>query len=160
MGAWWAVAEGPARLRDVLQGVGARLRVGNAYEIGVLHRRWAAIVGSAIADHSEPTSFRNGVLRVRVESPAWATEIGSLADEIRRLANAELEGGAPVTEVRVWTGPGTRARPSPPTDPPQRSQTAVPEDLPASPGEALDKARRAWAQRVSKGPARVDREGS
>lgn len=106
---------------------------------------WPEIVGPAVAAHAEPTSLRDGVLRVRADSPAWATEIGYLVDEIRSRANA-VTGRALVTEVRVWTGPGSTLATAPPGDPSGPSPAPA-RDRPDDPAEALDRARRAWAKR-------------
>src|SRR5687768_17461367 len=94
----------PARLRDLLDPVGRRLGMEGAVDTGRLFARWRAIVGEQIGAHAEPTSLRDGVLRVRADSPAWATEIGYLSSELVERINREL-GRAVVTEVRVWTGP-------------------------------------------------------
>lgn len=97
----------PVRLRDLLSSAGERLGLPAAVETGLLWRRWQEIVGPSIAQHAEPTSLRRGVLRVRADSPAWATEIGYLRDEIVRRANSAI-GSAVVSEMRVWTGPSSR----------------------------------------------------
>jgi len=94
----------PERLRDLIAGIGPRLGLSGALQTGVIWRRWDDIVGPGIAGHAEPTSLRDGVLRIRVASPAWATEIGYLADEIKERAN-EIAGSPLVGEVRVWSGP-------------------------------------------------------
>jgi hypothetical protein len=58
-----------------------------------------------VCGHVEPTSLREGVLRLRADSPVWATEVGYLAEHIRVRANEVLKDSV-VREVRVWTGPG------------------------------------------------------
>jgi predicted nucleic acid-binding Zn ribbon protein len=127
--------------------VGRRLGLDHPREVGLVWDRWRAIVGDDISAHAEPSSLRAGVLRIRTDSPAWATEIGYLADEIRRKTN-ETVGRELVSDVRVWTGPGAierRVRP-PATaraDPPETSGEPAPED----PVEALQRARRAWLRR-------------
>ena len=136
----------PVRLVEVLDGVGKRLGLGQAVRTGRLWRAWREVVGGALADHVEPTSLRQGVLRVRADSPAWATEIGYLSDDIRLRVNAFF-GEEVVDEVRVWTGPGRVAEPA--TAPP-RPQAPGPRGEPARhPAEALERARRAWARRLA-----------
>jgi hypothetical protein len=127
--------------------VGRRLGLDHPREVGVVWDRWRTIVGDDIAEHAEPSSLRGGLLRVRTDSPAWATEIGYLADEIKKKAN-ETVGRELVTEVRVWTGPGAieragRAR-APVRD---GALEAPPEAPPDDPVEALQRARRAWLRR-------------
>ena len=138
------MSDEPARVRDLLDDAGGRLGVAQPLQAGIVWRRWAAIVGDTIAAHAEPSSLRDGVLRVRTESPAWATEIGYLAPDIRAKVNRAL-GREVVTEVRVWSGPGPvraatgggRQSPAP----------ATPESHPDGPLEALERARAAWARR-------------
>jgi predicted nucleic acid-binding Zn ribbon protein len=134
-------------MAELLSMVGRRLGLDHPREVGVVWEQWRAIVGDDIAAHAEPSSLRGGLLRVRTDSPAWATEIGYLADEIRKKAN-ETVGRELVTEVRVWTGPGAidrragqRSTPSGPASEGAR------EDAPDDPVEALQRARRAWLRR-------------
>jgi hypothetical protein len=139
---------GPERIRGLLGDVGKRLGVESAVETGVLWRRWREIVGPEIAAHASPSSLKDGVLRVRADSPAWAQEIGYLGTEIARKANSATRSEL-VREVRVWTGPppevvlddGSSAESEPfPPKPPKES-----------PEEALEAARVAWAKRWRRG---------
>jgi predicted nucleic acid-binding Zn ribbon protein len=137
---------GPQRLGEVLSGAGAQLPLEHPVETGKLWRSWRKIVGDAVAAHAQPSSFRGRVLRVRADSPVWATEIGYLADEIKGRANSVL-GRELVREVRVWTGPPPRpsreSEPSPgPTEPSDGLRPAASVD----PVEALSRARAAWAR--------------
>ena len=64
--------------------------------------RWEEIVGPAIADHAWPLSIRAGVLRLGVDEPAWATQIGFLgADLVRKVAAATGEETIVGVEVKV-----------------------------------------------------------
>lgn len=136
------------RLKDLLPAATGRLGIPSPEATGRVWSAWPDIVGPAVAAHAEPTSLREGVLRIRADSPAWATEIGYLADEIRTRANA-VTGAALVSEVRVWTGP----RPS--SSLPGSGAAGAPREAPAAadrepardPAEALERARRAWAKR-------------
>ena len=93
-----------ARLKDLLGPVGKKLRLEDPAAAGTLWRRWAHIVGDEVARHAEPTSLKEGVLRVRTSSPVWATEITYLAADIKDRVNAAL-GKSLVREVVVWTSP-------------------------------------------------------
>lgn len=129
--------------------VGRRLGLDHPREVGALWDKWREIVGDDVAAHAEPSSLRGGLLRVRTDSPAWATEISYLADEIKRRAN-ETVGRALVDEVRIWTGPGPIERRrhdarAVMTTTPAHLQGAPPTD----PEEALERARRAWLRRRS-----------
>ncbi len=138
--------DSPKRLKDVLGTVTRRLGMEDAANAGELWRRWAEIVGAEIAHHAEPTSLRSGVLRIRTDSPVWATEIGYLTTEIRTRINQKL-GKDVVREVKVWTAPG-------PIRPPKRearndksvAEPRVGRDS-DDPAEALERARSAWARR-------------
>ena len=139
------------RLKDLLPAATGRLGIPSPEATGRVWSSWKDIVGPAVAAHAEPTSLRDGVLRVRADSPAWATEIGYLADEIRSRANA-VTGKKLVSEVRVWTGP--RPSSSLPGTGPGGHSGGAPTDVgrePArDPAEALERARRAWAKRRSR----------
>ena len=144
----------PARLRDLLDPVGRRLGIEGATQTGKLFARWRAIVGDQIGGHADPTSLRDGVLKVRADSPAWATEIGYLSSELVERINRDL-GRAVVTELRVWTGPKKGSyEASPPSQRASVSPATAPAREPAEdPREALERAhaaaRRAAAKRAS-----------
>jgi predicted nucleic acid-binding Zn ribbon protein len=68
--------------------------------VGGVIGRWDAVVGPDIAGHCVPTSFDEGVLTVRAESTAWATQVRLLVPALmRRLAEEVGEGT--VTKVIV-----------------------------------------------------------
>lgn len=135
-------------MRDLLGEFGDRVGLDGAVETGILWAKWREIVGDSIADHAEPTSLKQGVLRICADSPAWATEIGYLGDKILRSCNAAA--GRPVVRaVTVWTGPRKAKKEEPP-----RAQARQAEPLARAANEAaddpvaaLDRARRAWAAR-------------
>jgi hypothetical protein len=137
----------PHRIKDLLQGVGERLGFGGAIETGLVWSRWNDIVGDTVAAHAEPTSLREGVLRVRTDSPTWATEVGYLGQEIKRAAN-QVAGAELVSEVRVWTAPGSIDGAH--RIPPRRHRTEAPapsETGQLDPETALERARKAWERR-------------
>lgn len=72
--------------------------------VGSVMGRWPAIVGTEVAAHCAPVTFSDGVLVVRAESTAWATQLRLMSSSI--LARLETEVGKDaVTELRVH-GPG------------------------------------------------------
>ncbi len=72
--------------------------------IGGVIGRWREVVGDQIADHCIPETFEEGVLVVRTDSTAWATQIRLLTPQLdRRLAEEVGEGV--VTSIKVL-GPG------------------------------------------------------
>ncbi len=72
--------------------------------VGSVMGRWRDIVGPDIAEHVEPVSFTDGVLTVRADSTAWATQMRLLASHVLARVGEEIGAGA-VTELRVL-GPG------------------------------------------------------
>jgi predicted nucleic acid-binding Zn ribbon protein len=89
--------------------------------VGSVMGRWPAIVGARVAEHCTPVTFQGGVLIVRADSTAWATQLRLLSSSILGRLETEVGKGA-VTELRVqgpsapsWnhgprksTGPGPR----------------------------------------------------
>lgn len=67
---------------------------------GAVMGRWADIVGPQVAEHCTPISFEAGVLRVRADSTAWATNLA-----LMRLALLEriaaVVGPDVVDQLRV-----------------------------------------------------------
>ena len=140
------MSDDPARIKDVLKELGGRMGIKAPAETAALWSRWKDIVGSAVADHASPSSLRDGVLKVRVDSPGWATEMGYMAGEIRSRINAAL-GSAVVSEVRVWVG-SQNENPTQPSSAgggrggqPPRPRRPRPD---ADPLEAFERARGAW----------------
>ena len=142
----------PPRLKDLLGSVVARAGLDDPVSTGAVWAHWDEMVGADVARNAEPTSLKSGVLRIRTESPVWATEIGYLGPEIKRRVNAAL-GRELVTEVVVWTGPGPiRSSGKTAGDRGGRAQTPAqsPREIgPKDPVSAFENARRAWAKRRS-----------
>src|SRR5919106_6435149 len=138
--------EGPFRIREALSSLSRRLGLPDPSKAGAVWARWEELVGAEIAEHARPSSLRDGVLRVRADSPAWAHELGYLREEIQARVNAGLDHPV-VTEVRVYTGP-----PGPAADGRAARRREVPRDPAtdarpapaAAPEEAFERARRAW----------------
>ena len=55
--------------------------------------RWPEIVGSDVAAHCSPESYRDGHLTIRTDSTAWATQLRLLAPNVVRRMNHELGDG-------------------------------------------------------------------
>ena len=72
--------------------------------VGAVIGRWPQIVGAEIAQHCAPVDFVEGVLTIRADSTAWATQLRLLSSSLlTRLAEDVGEGT--VAELRV-VGPG------------------------------------------------------
>lgn len=143
----------PQRVRDLLGPAAARLGIGDPLAAGLLWSRWGRIVGVEIASHAEPSSLRAGVLRVRADSPVWATEIGYLADEIRRRVNEAVRADL-VHEVKVWHGParpGSQIQTGGRAGPRDQSVQSAPAERPADPRAAYRRAESAWRRRLGRG---------
>ena len=143
------MTERPERLKDLLGDVGARLGLASPVAVGKVWARWREIVGPAIADHADPTSLRQGVLRVRADSPAWATEIGYLGGEIRARVN-EATGSALVSEVRVWIGPRKDDRPRITGSAAENPAGPLGGAASNDPEAALERARAAWERHAER----------
>ncbi|HEY7636625.1 MAG TPA: DUF721 domain-containing protein [Gemmatimonadales bacterium] len=73
---------------------------------------WRELVGSQIAAVTAPESITpDGVLRVRVASAAWATELSLMAPRILARVNAGRTGR--VKEIRWVPGSLSRGEPGP-----------------------------------------------
>lgn len=71
-----------------------------------LFGRWIELVGDDIGEHATPESFNDGVLAVRADSTAWATQLTLLAPQIVARLNEELGHGTVTTiDVRGPQGP-------------------------------------------------------
>jgi predicted nucleic acid-binding Zn ribbon protein len=63
--------------------------------------RWEELVGDEIAAHATPETFIDGVLVVRTDSTAWATQLKLLTPQVLSRLNEELGAGTvTVLEVR------------------------------------------------------------
>lgn len=68
--------------------------------VGSVMGRWPQIVGADVAAHATPVTFQEGVLTVRAESTAWATQLTLLTSVLLgRLAEEAGEGT--VTELKI-----------------------------------------------------------
>ena len=80
--------------------------------------RWPAIWWDAVAEHSRPESFSAGVVTVRTDSTAWASQLRLMAPQLLAKLNAAAgrrhdqadhgEGpGRPELEARASAASGT-----------------------------------------------------
>ncbi|MDE9365382.1 DciA family protein [Luteipulveratus sp. YIM 133132] len=70
---------------------------------GAVMGRWAEIVGPDVAQHTTPLRFQDGVLTVRAESTAWATQLTWMSSTV--LGRMEEAVGAGVVEELKVVGP-------------------------------------------------------
>jgi predicted nucleic acid-binding Zn ribbon protein len=62
--------------------------------------RWPALVGPELAQHSRPEAYQDGVVTVRTDSTAWASQLRMLAPNLVATLNRQLGDGT-VTRVKV-----------------------------------------------------------
>lgn len=67
---------------------------------GNVFGRWARIVGAEVAEHATPVSLQDGVLTVRAESTAWATQLRLLQRQLLAKITAAVGAGV-VTKLKV-----------------------------------------------------------
>lgn len=102
----------PAAVPDLLAALARRKGWARRLEGARIHERWNDIAGEQLAAHAEPVRLHGGVLILRAESPAWATQVRYLTAELVRRAN-EILGEGQVVSVQVVTGPRERGHTDP-----------------------------------------------
>ncbi|MGX5681757.1 DUF721 domain-containing protein [Schumannella luteola] len=65
----------PLGLGDVIDGLANRMGWTSPLARSELMTSWAEIVGAETAEHSEPVGVEDGILTVRCDSTAWATQL-------------------------------------------------------------------------------------
>ena len=96
----------PAPLEQLIGDVARRKGWGKRLEGARIHERWTEIAGAQLAAHAEPVRLHGGVLVLRAESAAWATQVRYLTGDLMRRAN-EVLGAGQVASVQVVVGGGT-----------------------------------------------------
>jgi predicted nucleic acid-binding Zn ribbon protein len=105
-------ARDPQALGAALAGLVVERGWQDAVSVGGVLGRWDAVVGTDVAAHCRPETFENGVLTVRADSTAWATQVRLLtATLLRRLADEVGEGTVTRVVVRGPSGPSWRRGP-------------------------------------------------
>jgi predicted nucleic acid-binding Zn ribbon protein len=102
-------ARDPALLGDVVD----RFVVENGWSTDLavhgVFGRWESIVGREVAAHCTPETFADGLVTVRTDSTAWATQLRLLATTIVRRLNEELGQGTVLRiDVQGPTAPSWR----------------------------------------------------
>jgi predicted nucleic acid-binding Zn ribbon protein len=83
----------PAQLGAVVERLAADRGWSADIAVHGVFTRWGSIVGSEVAAHCSPQSFRHSVVEVRTDSTAWATQLRLLAPAVVRRLNEELGDG-------------------------------------------------------------------
>ncbi len=76
----------------------------SAAAFGSVFSRWEQLVGSSVARHAKPVRLAGGTLLVRVDHPAWATQLRALAPGL--LARLTEGTGEKIEHLEVVVGRG------------------------------------------------------
>lgn len=68
--------------------------------VTIMFGDWPAVVGEQVAEHVTPESFDDGVLVVRADSTAWATQVRLLLPDLHRAID-DIVGTGTVRSIRV-----------------------------------------------------------
>ena len=90
----------PTPVGEILRGIVSGRGWPEHLAVGRLRTGWGEVAGPLLAARSDPVRLSDGVLTIRADPGAWATELSMLAPRIAAKADAHLGGGL-VREVRV-----------------------------------------------------------
>lgn len=99
----------PRSIGESIDRLATELDLGAVRLAAAVHSRWRPVAGQALAAHARPTRFRDGVLTVEVDGPAWATQVRFLGADLVRGLN-EAAGVDAIREIRVVVRPPGTAR--------------------------------------------------
>jgi predicted nucleic acid-binding Zn ribbon protein len=102
-------ARDPQTVASSIERLVAERGWGTPVAIGGVIGRWEAVVGTEFAAHCRPESFTDGVLAVRTDSTAWATQLRLLLPNLlRRLAEEVGESTVHKVVIRGPVAPSWR----------------------------------------------------
>ncbi|HEY0806811.1 MAG TPA: DciA family protein [Pseudonocardiaceae bacterium] len=100
----WSGAKPDERDPQPLGRLAARLAANRGWATrlagGQVFGKWAALVGAALAEHTELVALTDGELTVRADSTAWATQLRLLQRQLLAKIAAEVGNGV-VTRLKV-----------------------------------------------------------
>jgi predicted nucleic acid-binding Zn ribbon protein len=100
--------EPPAKIGDALDRVLRHLGAPAPSVLTTVFDRWPDLVGSQVAAHATPVGLESGTLSVRVDDPAWGSQLRWLERDLVGRVNALL--GSPVVQaIEVRVGEARRA---------------------------------------------------
>ncbi len=94
-------------MSDAVNALLRRMGWSEQIEMASVIGRWREVVGDQIADKCEPLTFDDGILTVRAESTAWATQLQIMNGQLRHRINEEF-GREIVRELKI-KGPTSRS---------------------------------------------------
>jgi predicted nucleic acid-binding Zn ribbon protein len=78
----FGVGRDPRGIDDILDGLTSRLGWNSSLAKADLLASWSELAGAETALHSEPVGIEDGVLTVRCDSTAWATQLRLMRGQI------------------------------------------------------------------------------
>jgi predicted nucleic acid-binding Zn ribbon protein len=97
----------PVPLERPLARVLRHLGVPSVDTLGSLEETWAEVVGPAMAEHAHPVTLQHGRLVVRVDDPAWASQLRWMEQQVLGRLRAH-RGDASVEGLDIRIGPSIR----------------------------------------------------
>lgn len=82
----------PQLISDVLKNLIKDREWQSGIAEGNLFANWAELVGTEIAEHSEPITILDGVLTIRTTSTAWATQLNLISSDLLASLQASTPG--------------------------------------------------------------------
>lgn len=101
-------SEPPVLLGRPLARVLRHLGVPSAAVLPALDQTWADVVGPAVAQHTSPVTMQHGRLLVRVDDPAWASQLRWMEQQV--LGRLRQEPGyekAEALDIRIGPPPSS-----------------------------------------------------
>ena len=90
----------PRPVGDSLPRLARRLGAPPPDVLRTVFAQWEEVVGPTIANHAWPLSLKEGLLRIGVDQPGWATQLTFLGPELLRKV-AAATGGSTVSSIEV-----------------------------------------------------------
>jgi predicted nucleic acid-binding Zn ribbon protein len=92
----YGIGRDPRGIDDILDGLTSRLGWNSSLAKADLLASWAELAGAETAEHSDPIGIEDGVLVVRCDSTAWATQLRLMRGQIttsiaQRFPDAGIE---------------------------------------------------------------------
>ncbi len=87
------VRDDPTAVGDALGALIAERGWSTEVSVHALLGRWPSLVGAAVAEHSVPESFMAGVVTVRADSTAWASQLRLMTPQLLAKLNSALGEG-------------------------------------------------------------------
>lgn len=90
----------PTALGDALGAMIADEGWSTQVSVHALLGRWPSLVGDAVARHSRPEGFAAGVVKIRTDSTAWASQLRLMAPQLLAKLNEAVGDGA-ITRLEI-----------------------------------------------------------